>query len=254
MIDINSVDRFARCVDDYAKFRPAYPDAAVDYILRGTGVGREATVADIGAGTGKLSRLLLERGLRVIAVEPGDDMRAAADLELSRFANYRSVPATAERTTLPDSSVDAITVAQALHWFDMEKCKPEFARILRPGGRIAVVYNRRDNSSPFMAKYQELMYQWCAEMPNETHDKITDGFYHEFLGGFEREKFANAQLLNFAGLMGRARSSSYAPPPDHPNYAPLESALRRLYGEYQQDGVISFDYVTEVVIGQVNPK
>src|SRR5579883_614801 len=120
--------RFTDRVDLYVRWRPSYPQAALDVLPPAS------DVADVGSGT--LTRLLLERGKHVYAVEPNDAMRAAAERTLAGFKGYVSIAARAEATTLPDASVDLVTAAQAWHWFDREAARREFARILRPGGQV----------------------------------------------------------------------------------------------------------------------
>jgi len=144
--EIDSKEWFGNRVENYVKFRPSYPTDAVDCIIQQTGVNDQSVIADLGSGTGKFTRLLLEHGLSVLAVEPNDNMREASEKELSEFAGFCSVSASAENTMLADNSVDLITVAQAFHWFDQDACKSEWLRILRPNGYVALVWNRRETT------------------------------------------------------------------------------------------------------------
>ena len=128
---------FGAAADLYERARPGYPDAAVDWLLP----AGARTVLDLGAGTGKLTRSLAAKGLEVVAVEPIDEMRASLAAALPEV---RVLEGTAEAIPLPDASVDAITVAQAWHWVDPERATAEAARVLRPGGTLGLIWNRRD--------------------------------------------------------------------------------------------------------------
>jgi len=125
---MDNTQRFTDRVDTYVKFRPSYPKEAIDYLYETVGLGAGGEIADVGAGTGKFTRLLLERGSVVYAVEPNDAMREAAKEALGDTPGFHAVPGTAEATQLPDGSVDTIVCAQAFHWFDREKAKQEFKR------------------------------------------------------------------------------------------------------------------------------
>ena len=133
----------------YDKFRPTYPQTFIKYLRSDVGVCKKSTVADIGSGTGILTRQLLEICKNVIAVEPNSDMRVVAEKNLNNFVNFTSVNGTAENTTLGSKSVDFITVAQAFHWFDRMKFKAECNRILIPKGKVILVWNRRDDNAEF---------------------------------------------------------------------------------------------------------
>jgi SAM-dependent methyltransferase len=128
---------FGAAADVYERARPGYPDAAVDWLLP----AGARTVLDLGAGTGKLTRSLAAKGLEVVAVEPLAEMRANL---VAALPEVRVLDGTAEAIPLPDASVDAITVAQAWHWVDPERATAEAARVLRPGGTLGLIWNRRD--------------------------------------------------------------------------------------------------------------
>jgi ubiquinone/menaquinone biosynthesis C-methylase UbiE len=128
---------FARSVEAYERGRPDYPPEAIAYLQRELELRAGRTVVDLAAGSGKLTRQLVALRCEVIAVEPVDEMRAAIG------AGIRTLEGTAEAIPLPDASADAVTVAQAFHWFDGPKALAEIARVLRPGGALALVWNRR---------------------------------------------------------------------------------------------------------------
>ena len=148
---------FGAAADLYERARPEYPDAAVDWLVP-DGAQR---VLDLGAGTGKLTRALASRGLEVVAVEPIDEMRTSLAAALPEV---EAVKGTAEEIPLPDDSVDAITVAQAWHWVDPELATAEAARVLRPGGTLGLIWNRRDERIDWVRKLSKVMGSGDAEV------------------------------------------------------------------------------------------
>jgi ubiquinone/menaquinone biosynthesis C-methylase UbiE len=142
-VELNpATQAFARVADVYERARPSYPAEAVAWIVERAGLGPGAVVCDVAAGTGKLTRLLLPSGARVIAVEPVPEMREQLE---AAVAGVEVLDGTAESLPLDDTSVDCITVAQAFHWFDYGRALPELERVIRPGGRLAVIWNVRDD-------------------------------------------------------------------------------------------------------------
>ena len=126
----------------YERGRPSYPPEAIDWLLAPTADWQARDVLDLGAGTGKLTTRLVERGLNVIAVDPIAEM---LDVLRDALPDTPALLGTAEHIPLPDSHVDAVLVAQAWHWFDQDAAVAEIARVLRPGGRLGVVWNTRDD-------------------------------------------------------------------------------------------------------------
>ncbi|MEK0317438.1 class I SAM-dependent methyltransferase [Cohnella sp. 56] len=247
-------ERFTDRVDTYVKYRPSYPAAAIDYLYGEAGLEAAGEVADIGAGTGIFSRLLLERGTSVTAVEPNRAMREAAERALGGYPGFRAMDGAAEETGLADASLDFIVCAQAFHWFDQPAAKREWHRLLRPGGRAALVWNTRLRSgTPFLEAYERLLLDLGTDYARVNHTNITqEQLAAFFASGTKREaRFPNRQLFDFDGLSGRLRSSSYTPVPGHPNYEPMLAELRAIFDRYQQDGQVSFDYETEIYWGEV---
>ncbi|CAB3770540.1 class I SAM-dependent methyltransferase [Paraburkholderia humisilvae] len=248
----HSTQRFSDRVADYVKFRPTYPREVVAFLRDGCGLDQGARVADIGAGTGISSKLFLDEGHPVVAVEPNDAMRASADAWLRPYDGYSSVAGTAEATTLDDASVDLVIAAQAFHWFDPVNARREFARILKPRGLVMLMWNSRLlEGSPFLSGYEALLqrygtdYQAVAERYGDDASMAAwfgDAFVH-------KGHFPNAQLLDFDGLRGRLMSSSYAPKAGHPNHEPMLVALRELFDRTAHDGMVEFTYQTRVYVG-----
>jgi SAM-dependent methyltransferase len=189
---------FSRAAEAYERGRPGYPGAAVD-MLAGALPDR-ASVLDLAAGTGKLTRILLQRGFDVVAVEPVAEMRAALPTEA------HALEGTAEDIPLEDGAVDAVTVAQAFHWFDPHAAVPEIGRVLRPGGVLALLWNRRLDD-PLSAAIDELLAPYRSGVPSHQNAGWRDD-----LAGFvspETESFAHEQALDAPGLEARVGSVSY---------------------------------------------
>jgi SAM-dependent methyltransferase len=209
----DSVRRFDDRVDDYVRARPGYPPQVVE-LVEGQGVPRGATVADVGSGTGKLSEVLLAAGHVVIGVEPNATMRAAARAQLGGQARFRQVDGRAEATGLPDASVDAIVAAQAFHWFDAPAARREFARVLRPGGLVALIWNdRRLEGCPLLADYDRLLAENCPEYGEALRRAPGEGVLAAFFAPspMQERRFDNSQRLGWEDYRARALSASYVP-------------------------------------------
>lgn len=246
---IRNTERFTGKADAYDRARPDYPAEALACIRERCCLRENSAVADIGAGTGKLTRMLLEAGFCAYAVEPNASMREAMRAALGQCAALKIVAAPAEATTLADASVDAITVGQAFHWFDHAACKIEFGRILKPGGKAALLWNSRDKDQPLTRKHGELMLRYRVreavniEKPHELYDS--------FFRSHEIFRFAHTTYLDEAALLALTFSRSYTPRPGEANYAELENAVKELFAEHQKGGVAAYCYRTAVVMGEV---
>ncbi|HZO95614.1 MAG TPA: class I SAM-dependent methyltransferase [Candidatus Baltobacteraceae bacterium] len=240
--------RFSDRADDYAAGRPSYPAEAIDALFDGLGDPGGVVVADLGAGTGISSRLLAARGALVFAVEPNAAMRNAAEPD----ERVRWVDGTAERTGLDEASADLATVFQAFHWFDHALALREIVRVVRPGGRAAVVYNERDESDPFTAAYGALVRTYQTD---DTERRRTDGLetfaaFEAWHGGARRFRFRNSHRLDREGLHARARSTSYLPK-NGSDGERLRGALDELFDRFAQHGAVTMAMETTVVIGEL---
>ncbi|WP_211745764.1 class I SAM-dependent methyltransferase [Paenibacillus sp. Marseille-Q4541] len=251
---MDSKKRFSDRVDTYVKYRPSYPVEALDYLYDTIGIKQDSVIADIGAGTGIMSELLLARGSKVIAVEPNADMRQAAEKRLSSNPNFRIQPYPAEGTGLDDKSVDAIVCAQSFHWFDQEAARIEFHRVLKPGGKAVLIWNSRlTEGSEFLTEYDQLLHDYGTDYKEVKHTNITIEMFSSFFkeGTLELKEFANRQIFDYEGLRGRLLSSSYSPSPGHPNYEPMMDALQSIFDRTQKEGHVFFDYKTQIFWGEV---
>jgi ubiquinone/menaquinone biosynthesis C-methylase UbiE len=240
-------------VANYVAYRPKYPAAVVEFMRAELGLSASSSVADVGAGTGILTEMLLGEGCTVFAVEPNEAMRVAAEERLGGFPNFKSIDGTAEATTLDVRSVDLITAAQAFHWFDAEMARREFTRILRPDGWVALVWNmRRVDTTPFLCELEGILRTYGTD-----YARVAEQYTHEptlknfFAAGFAFKSFKNYQVFDYEGVRGRILSASYVPLEGEPNYEPLLAALRRAFDAHNDGGTVTFEYDTEIYYGQL---
>lgn len=248
--------RFSSRVADYVRYRPGYPPALLDWLHRDIGVPATTPVADIGAGTGISTRLLLDAGHPVVAVEPNAAMRAAAEHWLAAdHPQLTFVAGTAEATTLADASVGLVSAAQAFHWFDTDALRPEWRRILRPGGMALVYWNSRLlDASPFLSGYEQLLLDYGTDYDAVAERYPDDDAMRAWFGRGLRGQLQlpNTQHLDFDGLRGRLLSSSYAPQAGHPRREPMLHALRALFDTHAVDGRVAFEYRTRAFVGTLD--
>jgi SAM-dependent methyltransferase len=236
------------------RYRPGYPPEVVTLLKTDCGLTRESVVADVASGTGIFTRMLLENGNRVFGVEPNAEMRAAGEQLLAGCSNFTSVAGSAEATTLPTHSVDVITAAQAAHWFDREKARNEFIRILKPGGWVVLLWNeRKTDETAFLRDYEQLLLTHGTDYHEVRHERTTAEIADFFAPSeFRSRTFGMRQELDYAALEGRLMSSSYTPQPGHPKYAPMLARLRQLFDAHQVNGHVSLEYDTRVFYGQLS--
>ncbi|HEX8393137.1 MAG TPA: class I SAM-dependent methyltransferase [Longimicrobium sp.] len=251
--DRQSTTRFSDRVDAYVRHRPGYPDSVLAVLHGEAGLRPGDTVADVGAGTGISSRLLLQGGHPVVGVEPNAAMRAAAEAALGGDPRFRVVDGTGEATGLPDASVDAVMAFQAFHWLDPLRARAEWRRILRPRGLAVIVWNaRRRAASEFLRGYEALLLRHGTDYAGVDHGNVTDDTLRAFFGGpFTRRSAENRQVFDYAGLEGRLLSSSYAPNAGQPGHEEMIRDLRRLFDATQQDRQVVMEYETEILFARL---
>lgn len=230
---------YARSAAAYERGRPGYPPAAVDYLRGRLRLGPGRTVIDLAAGTGKLTRPLIESGAEVIAVEPVAEMRA----ELPPAA--RALDGTAEQIPLGSGSADAVTVAQAFHWFDGEAALAEIHRVLRPSGALALVWNRRRMDDPVNRAIEDLLEPYRGHI-SALHTGAWDAGFEgtKLFGPLEERVFRNDQELDADGLADRVASVNYIAALAEEERAKVVLAARALAG----DGRVTIRQDTEVQV------
>ncbi len=198
---------FGNAAAAYERGRPSYPDHAVAYLAAELGLGPATRVLDLAAGTGKLTRLLVEGGADVVAVEPVAAMRAVL---AEAVPGVPALEGTAEAIPLPDGSVDAVTVAQAFHWFDAGTALAEIHRVLRPGGGLGLIWNAADGGVEWVAVLRELVHAVRGSEPQYGRSPWRDAVASSRLFTPLTERtFDFEQELDEDGLVDRIASTSY---------------------------------------------
>lgn len=236
--ELEPTSRFSDRAGDYARFRPDYPAEAIEAIAAGAEI-----ILDVGAGTGISSRQVAEKGARVIALEPNDAMREAAE----PHPGVEYLKGTAESIPLPDGSVNLVTAFQAYHWFEPMAALREFHRVLERGGRLAVIWNERDHSDEFTREYGRIIRELSNNHPAERREQSIDSLLASALF---REVCHNTyryeQRLYLDGLIGRARSASYLPS-EGQGLVRLIAELTALHQRWRDDqDQVTLVYRTEV--------
>jgi SAM-dependent methyltransferase len=212
---------FSNRGEDYEKYRPIYPASAIDTILSGVESLAQITAVDVGAGTGIGARLLADRGVRVMAIEPNEDMRTAA----TPHEGVEFLAGTAEQIPLKNTSVDLVTSFQAFHWFDFDKSLQEFRRILKPGGRLALTWSFWHQDDPVSKQYTRLVFATSKDREHQSRSGMQlktwfkriryqlfwQGLWLPDFTNLQRHEFLSSQNLDFSGLVGLARSQGFTP-------------------------------------------
>jgi SAM-dependent methyltransferase len=251
---LKSTERFTDRVEDYAKYRPRYPQAVFDMLRDELGFRPGTIVADIGSGTGISTKPLLELGCTVYAVEPNDAMRRAAEQQLGDNPRLMSMAGTAEESTLSEHTVDAITSAQAFHWFDAAKARQEFKRILRPNGWIVLFWNDRVKTGSFYGAYERLIREFGTDYDQvrARGKSAVESNLRDFFGGaYQVKTFDNDQCLNFEQLKGLVLSASYIPVEGHPSHARMIAEMHDMYKRIATAGTVRMMCKTNVYFGQL---
>jgi len=246
---------FSTKVADYAAARPRYPAALFERLRTQHVLVPAAHIADVAAGTGLFTGQLLHRGYQVTAIEPNAAMLAAADASLGKYRKYRSIAASAEATTLADAAVDVITAAQAFHWFDVEAVRREWLRVLKPDGRVVLVWNTRPSTDPLQKALDDLLGEF-GEARQAVLDRRQDlsqvpAFFAET--GYEQFELGHAQELDREGLISLALSRSAMPDRGTPQGERAVHMLAQLFARHARDGKVSLQYRTRVFVGRPKP-
>jgi SAM-dependent methyltransferase len=252
-MDGDTFSRFSPLVENYFRFRPRYPHTLIDLLQTECGLSDAHIIADIGSGTGLLAELFLKNDNRVYGVEPNPDMRAAAERLMSAYTSFTSVAGMAEDTTLKDHSVHMVTAGQAFHWFDRALARTEFARILKPGGWVVLVWNlERSDGTPFSADFERF---WQTYLNPETRfdKREPPTSILEFFGtdAIHAHTLDNHQVCDYDALRGRILSSSRAPQAHDPRHPAMLADLVALFEAHATDGSVTIHYNTEVIYGQL---
>jgi len=241
----HATTRFSNTVDAYVKYRPSYPVALIELLKRECQLSEASVVADIGSGTGILTKQLLDTGATVYGVEPNTEMREAAEVILKSESKFFSVNGTAEETTLDDQTINLVTAAQAFHWFDQVKVKAEFQRIIKPGGFCALIWNFRDDkNSALMAGYHAMLLKHGKDYDKVMAENISDDEVSAFFAPHELKTatFKNIQCFDWESFKGRLLSTSYSLKPGEPGFEAYMAAAKELFDQHQKNDRVEFLY------------
>ena len=240
--------RFSSRVENYIKYRPSYPLEIIDFLKEKKILADDSVIADIGSGTGILTKIFLDNGNQVYGVEPNKDMREAAEKNLQGFTNFTSLEGSAESTGLEENCIDLITAGQAFHWFDVEEAKREFKRILKPNGNVALIWNNRGKAgTDFNSSYENFILKYGTDYREvKKNEGNVDLFFN-----YQKETFYNFQELDFTCFKGRVLSSSYIPLVDNPIFPKMILELEDLFNKHQRNGIIRIEYDTEIYLGKL---
>lgn len=249
----DTVDRFSNRIANYIKYRPDYPREIVEYLRQNCGLTSDHIIADVGCGPGQSTRMFLENGNCVFGVEPNEGMCNAAIDQLAEFPNFTPVDGTAEATTLDDNSVDMVVAAQAFHWFDPERTRAEFRRIIKPGGHIVLMWNERQlDTTPFLIEYEKFLLKYATDYTNVRHENVDALKLNEFFQTeYASAVFQNVQNFDLDGLKGRMFSASYMPNEDDPQAETMIAELKTLFAKQAENDRIKVFYDTRVYHSRV---
>jgi SAM-dependent methyltransferase len=248
--------RFTDRVEHYERYRPGYPRRLVEDVWKVTGMRPDWVVADVGCGTGLSSLPFLNLGVRVLGVEPNAAMGAAARRLLADRPEFDLVTGSAEATGLGSGTVDLVTAGQAFHWFDRERAREEFLRILVPPRWVALFWNtRRTAGTSFAERYEELLLRFGTDYAEVRHDRDelepVASFFHGTPTHFSIE---HGQSLDLEGLRGRLLSSSFTPAPDDPARESMLQAMEAVFAATHEGGYVRMVYDAELWVGTLDPQ
>ena len=250
---MDNKDKFTDKAENYAKYRPSYPNELIDYLQKEVGL-LNGIIADIGAGTGILTKLLAPIAKKVYAIEPNQAMRHAFEQFCENIQNIELIDGYAEETGLPDNSVDFITAAQAFHWSDKNRCSIEFQRILKKNGKVILVWNKKESGNLFMQTLESILLNFCPNFTGFAGGTKTssDEENHFFLRNqFEYRVFDNVMLISQEEFIGGTLSSSYAPTNKDKHYNEFIAALTALFQQFSVQGSLFIPNKTHSYVGEM---
>ena len=238
----------------YTASRPSYAPMLIDCMYKEYGISKSSVIADIGSGTGKFAKHLLERGSEVYGVEPNEDMRCVAENELGGYLNFHSVRGDAENTTLETNSVDYITTAQAFHWFDVNGFKRECSRIIRNNGKVFLVWNVRDSTDVLNQELHRVYSRYCPNFKGFSGGiEKDDPRIREFFGDqYDYVSFDNPLHFDREKFIARSLSGSYSLKEGDRDYGDYMETLLAVFNKYSDNGIVSIANQSVAYIGMIN--
>lgn len=251
--EMDSIQKFNGKAAAYTAGRPDYSENLIDCLYGKYGFSKDFVIADIGSGTGKFSRQLLDRQSEVYCVEPNENMRREAEKNLREYKNFHSVSGCAEKTTLESNFVDCVTVAQAFHWFDVPKFKRECSWILKNGGKVFLIWNFRDQEDLLNREWERLFSTFCPDFRGFSNGMMRDDekIKRFFEKGYEKESFEHPLRFNRQMFLERCKSSSYSLAANDENFECYLSEMNALFDKYEKNGWISISNRSVAYVGKV---
>ncbi len=241
--------------EQYAKYRPGYPNSFYKYLCSTIGINKESIIADIGSGTGILTKSLLQKCLNVYAIEPNNDMRRMAEITLKNEIGFFSINGTAENTTLKDHSIDFVTASQSFHWFDRKSFKHECKRILKPQGKIILIWNSRDESSDLVKSIDFINKKYCPNFSGSSkgmRGAINNNDFDDFFSGkYVSKAFCNNISFSLERFIGLHQSASYHLNTNDCNYINYINDLTNIFDAFSKDGKLVMPNFTRSYVGGV---
>lgn len=234
----------------YFRFRPDFNPEAIDSFVEISGLEQESRVADIGSGTGMLTRHLLDHFDIVYAIEPNDAMRTVSEDNLKEVIGFHSISAPAENIPLPGNSVDLITVGQAIHWFQPEPALVEFQRIAKPGtwlllATITTMDAELKNAIGGIFTEENGIPPKSKQAPSS---EVSINYYFA-KGKYETRLFPHVHPETWESFLGGIGSASFAPDENHPLYKNFERATRHVFNRFSHAGILHWEIATEISFG-----
>ncbi len=248
---MDNTKRFNGIASEYTQSRPSYSAEFIECLFSKYGFSASAVIADIGSGTGKFAKQLLQKGCNVICVEPNSDMRLVAEKELCEYTEFKSVSGSAENTMLPDNSVDFITTAQAFHWFDTKSFKTECSRILKPDGKVFLIWNTRNCDALINRELYGVYSEYCPDFKGfsggtKPHD---DRIKYFFDNNYEYLSFINPLYFDREKFISRSLSGSYSLKKGDVNFDSYIDAINRVFDKFEIDGIAKIENETVCYVG-----
>ena len=251
--EMDSTKEFDGIASVYVKGRPTYAEKFIDDLYNKLGITTESIVADIGSGTGKFAEQIIKKGSFVYCVEPNDDMRNQSIKVLDKYSNKQCIAGRAENTGLKEHSVDYITTAQAFHWFNVNLFKNECIRILKPNGKVFLIWNLRDNSSEMTQRCFDIYKKYCPKFKGFGGGIQKDDIRIKefFTDKYKYLEYENPLFYDKETFISRSLSGSYSLKSNDEGFDEYVTELRELFDEYAVDGIISMPNKTVVYMGTI---
>ena len=248
---MDTTKKFDGYAKDYTAGRPNYAEELISCMYEKSGISGTSVIADIGSGTGKFATHLLEKGSEVYCVEPNGDMRHTAEEELIKYKNFHSVSGGAEQTTLPDQFVDFITTAQAFHWFHVERFRQECERILKPNGKVFLIWNIRDERDVVNKELHQIYTKYCPDFQgfNGGIKKDDPRIVEFFKGQYEYVEFDNPLYLKKEKYLARSLSGSYSLQEGDSNFGEYIKEIENVFDRHSQNGILKIGNASVAYVG-----